>query len=87
MKTMKNLDYLLPVIIGDNLGFSDPAFIPNVGELAPKRAESKRVRCGHAGDIELHRQRAAQKEAQAQSRRHFGPLDPSLWSIYAITSE
>ncbi len=33
-KTMKNLDYLPPVIIGDDSGFSDPSFIPNVGNLA-----------------------------------------------------
>jgi branched-chain amino acid transport system substrate-binding protein len=33
-KTMKNLDYLPPMIIGDDAGFSDPSFIPNVGELA-----------------------------------------------------
>ena len=33
-KTMKNLDYLPPIIIGDDAGFSDPAFIPNVGDLA-----------------------------------------------------
>jgi len=33
-KTMKNLDYLPPVIIGDDSGFSDPAFIPNAGDLA-----------------------------------------------------
>jgi branched-chain amino acid transport system substrate-binding protein len=33
-KTMKNLDYLPPVIIGDDSGFSDPSFIPNVGDLA-----------------------------------------------------
>ncbi len=33
-KTMKNLDYLPPMIIGDNSGFSDPSFIPNVGDLA-----------------------------------------------------
>jgi branched-chain amino acid transport system substrate-binding protein len=33
-KTMKNLDYLPPVIIGDDAGFSDPAFIPNAGDLA-----------------------------------------------------
>ncbi len=34
MKTMKNLDYLPPIIIGDDSGFSDPAFIPNAGALA-----------------------------------------------------
>ena len=33
-KTMKNLDYLPPLIIGDDAGFSDPTFIPNVGDLA-----------------------------------------------------
>lgn len=33
-KTMKNLDYLPPIIIGDDAGFSDPAFIPNVGDIA-----------------------------------------------------
>jgi len=33
-KTMKNLDYLPPIIIGDDAGFSDPSFIPNVGNLA-----------------------------------------------------
>ena len=33
-KTMKNLEYLPPVIIGDDSGFSDPAFITNVGDLA-----------------------------------------------------
>ena len=33
-KTMKNLDYLPPIIIGDDSGFSDPAFIPNAGAMA-----------------------------------------------------
>ncbi|HET7490832.1 MAG TPA: ABC transporter substrate-binding protein [Bradyrhizobium sp.] len=33
-RTMKNLDYLPPVIIGDDAGFSDPTFIPNAGDLA-----------------------------------------------------
>jgi len=33
-KTMKNLEYLPPVIIGDDSGFSDPSFITNVGDLA-----------------------------------------------------
>ncbi len=34
MKTMKNLNYLPPMIIGDDSGFSDPAFIPAVGDMA-----------------------------------------------------
>jgi branched-chain amino acid transport system substrate-binding protein len=33
-RTMKNLEYLPPVIIGDDAGFSDPTFIPNAGDLA-----------------------------------------------------
>jgi branched-chain amino acid transport system substrate-binding protein len=34
MKTLKALDYLPPMIIGDDTGFSDPSFIPAVGDLA-----------------------------------------------------
>jgi branched-chain amino acid transport system substrate-binding protein len=34
MKTFKNLNYRPPVIIGDSAGFSDPAFIANVGNIA-----------------------------------------------------
>jgi branched-chain amino acid transport system substrate-binding protein len=34
MKTLRNLDYLPPMIIGDDAGFSDPSFIPTVGDLA-----------------------------------------------------
>jgi branched-chain amino acid transport system substrate-binding protein len=34
MKTMKNLGYLPKVIIGDDSGFSDPAFIAAVGDIA-----------------------------------------------------
>jgi branched-chain amino acid transport system substrate-binding protein len=34
MKTFKSLDYLPPMVIGDDGGFSDPSFIPAVGSLA-----------------------------------------------------
>ena len=34
MRTMKTLDYLPPMIIGDSAGFSDPAFLPAAGTLA-----------------------------------------------------
>src|SRR5579883_68079 len=34
MKTLKSLDYRPPVVIGDDSGFSDPAFIENVGDIA-----------------------------------------------------
>jgi len=34
MKTMKNLDYKPPMIIGDDTGFSDPSFIPAVNDIS-----------------------------------------------------
>ena len=34
MKTLKQLDYRPPVVIGDDSGFSDPAFIKNVGAIS-----------------------------------------------------
>jgi branched-chain amino acid transport system substrate-binding protein len=36
MKTMKNLDYLPPMVIGDDTGFSDPSFIPAVSDIAQR---------------------------------------------------
>jgi branched-chain amino acid transport system substrate-binding protein len=34
MRTMKSLDYLPPMIIGDSAGFSDPSFLPAVGTIS-----------------------------------------------------
>lgn len=34
MRTMKSLNYLPPMIIGDSAGFSDPSFLPAVGSLS-----------------------------------------------------
>jgi len=34
MKTMKNVDYMPPMMIADDSGFSDPAFVKAVGNLA-----------------------------------------------------
>jgi branched-chain amino acid transport system substrate-binding protein len=34
MKTMKNLDYMPLMVIGDDTGFSDPSFIPAVADIA-----------------------------------------------------
>jgi branched-chain amino acid transport system substrate-binding protein len=34
MKTMRNLDYLPPMVIGDDSGFSDPSFVPAVSDIA-----------------------------------------------------
>jgi branched-chain amino acid transport system substrate-binding protein len=33
IKTLKNLNYLPPMIIGDDAGFADPSFLPAVGEI------------------------------------------------------
>jgi branched-chain amino acid transport system substrate-binding protein len=48
-KTMKNLDYLPPIIIGDDAGFSDPTFIPNVGDLAQGAINRSAWDVGKAG--------------------------------------
>jgi branched-chain amino acid transport system substrate-binding protein len=34
LRTMKSLDYLPPMIIGDSAGFSDPSFLPAVGTIS-----------------------------------------------------
>ena len=34
VKTMKNLDYLPPMVIGDDTGFSDPSFIAAIADIA-----------------------------------------------------
>ena len=34
MRTMKSLDYLPPMIVGDSAGFSDPSFLPAVGAVS-----------------------------------------------------
>src|SRR3954451_12723397 len=33
MKTMKNLDYMPPMVLGDDSGFSDPSFIPAIKDI------------------------------------------------------
>lgn len=50
-KTMKNLDYLPPIIIGDDAGFSDPTFIPNVGDLAQGAMNRSAWDTGKPGSI------------------------------------
>jgi branched-chain amino acid transport system substrate-binding protein len=48
-RTMKNLDYLPPIIIGDDAGFSDPTFIPNVGDLAQGAVNRSAFDVGKSG--------------------------------------
>ena len=33
IKTMKNLDYLPPMVLGDDSGFSDPSFVPAITDI------------------------------------------------------
>jgi len=49
MKTMKNLDYLPPLIIGDDAGFSDPSFIPNVGNISQGAVDRSAFASGKPG--------------------------------------
>jgi len=48
-RTIKNLDYLPPLIIGDDAGFSDPTFIPNAGDLAQGAINRSAFDIGKAG--------------------------------------
>jgi len=50
-KTMKNLDYLPPIIIGDDAGFSDPTFIPNVGDIAQGAVNRSAWDTGKPGSV------------------------------------
>jgi branched-chain amino acid transport system substrate-binding protein len=54
MKTMKTLDYLPPMIIGDDTGFSDPSFIPAVGELAQGALNRSAWDIGKPGSTTWH---------------------------------
>jgi branched-chain amino acid transport system substrate-binding protein len=49
MKTMKNLDYAPPMVIGDDTGFSDPSFIPAVADIAQGAMNRSAWDIGKAG--------------------------------------
>ena len=66
-KTMKNLDYLPPIIIGDDAGFSDPSFIPNVGDLAQGALDRCSLRCRQARHQQLSRQQIVPRQIQPRS--------------------
>ena len=54
LKTMKALDYLPPMIIGDDTGFSDPSFIPAVGDLAQGALNRSAWDIGRPGSTTWH---------------------------------
>jgi branched-chain amino acid transport system substrate-binding protein len=63
MKTMKNLDWKPPILIGDDAGFSDPAFVQAVGDLAEGTIDRSSYDVGKPGSNSygvnaLFRQRA-----------------------------
>jgi branched-chain amino acid transport system substrate-binding protein len=51
LKTMRGLDYLPPMIIGDDTGFSDPSFIPAVGDIAQGAMNRSAWDIGKPGSI------------------------------------
>jgi branched-chain amino acid transport system substrate-binding protein len=51
MKTLKQLDYKPPIVIGDDSGFSDPAFIKNVGNIAQGAVNRSAWDIGKPGSI------------------------------------
>lgn len=51
IKTMRNLDYRPPVLIGDDSGFSDNAFVEAVGELAQGAINRSSYDVGKPGSV------------------------------------
>ena len=51
MRTMKSLDYLPPMIIGDSAGFSDPSFLPAVGGISQGLVNRSVWSLGPAGSL------------------------------------
>ena len=51
LKTMKNLDYKPPMVIGDDTGFSDPSFIPAVSEIAQGAMNRSAWAIGKPGSV------------------------------------
>ena len=52
MKTMRNLDWKPPVLIGDDSGFSDTAFIAAVGDLAEGAVNRSSYDIGKPGSVQ-----------------------------------
>ena len=51
MRTMKSLDYLPPMILADDAGFSDPAFLPAVGTISQGVMSRSAWNLGPAGSL------------------------------------
>jgi branched-chain amino acid transport system substrate-binding protein len=51
MRTMKNLNYKPPMVIGDDTGFSDPSFIPAVADIAQGAMNRSAWAIGKPGSV------------------------------------
>ena len=51
MKTMKNLEYKPPMVIGDDTGFSDPSFVPAVADIAQGAMNRSAWAIGKPGSV------------------------------------
>ena len=51
MKTLKNLDFLPTMIIGDDAGFSDPSFLPAVGDIVQGTLNRSAWAAGAPGSV------------------------------------
>jgi branched-chain amino acid transport system substrate-binding protein len=51
MKTMQNLEYLPPMVIGDDAGFSDPSFLESVADIAQGAINRSAWSAGEPGSV------------------------------------
>ncbi len=79
MKTMKTLGYKPPVVIGDDFGFSDPAFVKAVGELAQGAVNRSSFDAGKQGSTSWIVNQMYRKAPGARSRRHQRPRAERLF--------
>ena len=73
IKTMKNLDYLPPMVLGDDSGFSDPSFVPAIADIGQGLMNRSAWDIGKPGIDDLQDQRDVQGQDRPRSRRHLGP--------------
>ena len=78
IKTMKNLDYLPPMVIGDDSGFSDPSFVPAIADIGQGADEPQRLGHRQARHHDVQDQRDVQGQDRPRSRRHLGPQHAGL---------
>ena len=78
MRTMKSLDYLPPMIIGDSAGFSDPAFLPAVGGIAKGLINRSVWSKGPPGSLSAGINAIYQAKDRKRDRRRQRPVHAGL---------